>query len=717
MFFAFLTLVASSKDQYMASLRPPPTHDIIEHEGVLSFVQMHSEVKAEVEFRDGMMFETEMHNAPIYNVNVEYEWDGYDASKGVTISFDRKAHTLAMREGIDSAGGIAWGYMIDGLDESGWIQLYVTATNGASVTNDVKIYAAGFLEGLLTGFRISQFYTNAHAVLLRNAAAAGALTNVKRMFHNEVEYLKKQANFHAGVLSQPPLDPYWAHGRWVLFQVWGIRDGFNYICMIRAVLPLTMVDMWTINNHGNLPELMEAFTPAAMAQRRKYQESVVELLEVFGHERTAFRREQLKAELAKGSKKNLRSSSKGTSAHQGSLTSTSAKLQNMSSHPPVLKNISSTNQPAYHSAEYNKTSYELMMEGDRLWEGKLKRGGRCSALIRVTPENKDLIVGHTTWDDYSKMTRIWKYYKWKINGKWSSVNHIGMSSYPGCVSSTDNFFMLDNGLVVMDTSLEMINTKIYDRVAEFPANPHIPTWAHVMMVNRMAKSSTQWQMLFSERNNGQENAQWMIVDFNKFVPGQPLLDGAFFLVEMVPGTIQKAELAAHIRSAGYFASYNRPFFAETRAQTGHAAAEAHYGALFSYGGNPRASIFANHAPNVANLFDMRLIMRRNNYPNEGILPNEPGHAISARNDLDPVNRIPNGGIDAKVTNRCLFAGMQCQAQSGPTHDVQPAFTWCAGKADSHAGWPHMGLPCDWGFDWVQMTPSKMLDRLNDLNSC
>merc|ERR1719498_2285789 len=144
----------------------------------------------------------------------------------------------------------------------------------------------------------------------------------------------------------------------------------------------------------------------------------------------------------------------------------------------------------------------------------------------------------------------------------------------------------------------MINTKLYDRVAEFPANPHIPAWAHVMMVNRMAKNSTQWQMLFSERNNGQENAQWMIVDFNKFVPGQPLLDGAFFLIAMIPGTIAKKELAAHIRSAGYFASYNRPFFPETRAQSGHAAAEAHYGALFSYGGNPRATIFANHAPNV-----------------------------------------------------------------------------------------------------------------------
>lgn len=321
------------------------THDLTIHEGVLSFVQFESEIKAEVEFRDGMMFETEMHNAPIYGVLPEYDWEGYDASKGVTIHFDRKAHSLVMREGIDTANGIAWASMVDGLDESGWIQLYVTATSSSAVTNDVKIYAAGYIEGLITGWRISQFYTNAHAVLMKDAAAGGALNNVKRMFHNEVEYLKKQANFHAGVLSQPPLDPYWAHGRWLLFQVWGMRDGFNWIAVNKGVLGLTMVDMWTINANAVLPELMEAFTPAAMMQRRKYQSTVVELLQAFNHERTAVAREKLKLELdrsEKGKKSNLRS------GH-----STTPKSVSPEAHPSMLKNITRSD----HGAAPNLVHY------------------------------------------------------------------------------------------------------------------------------------------------------------------------------------------------------------------------------------------------------------------------------------------------------------------------------------------------------------------------
>lgn len=114
--------------------------------------------------------------------------------------------------------------------------------------------------------------------------------------------------------------------------------------------------------------------------------------------------------------------------------------------------------------------------------------------------------------------------------------------------------------------------------------------------------------------------------------------------------------------------------------------------------------------------DMRSIMNRNNWPGEGILPNEPGHAISARMDLS-ASKIPNGGIDAKVVNRCLFRSMQCQAISGPSHTKQTVFKWKDGAADTMQGWPHLGLPDVWDFDWVQMTPTAPLKHLVDVSDC
>ena len=98
------------------------------------------------------------------------------------------------------------------------------------------------------------------------------------------------------------------------------------------------------------------------------------------------------------------------------------------------------------------------------------------------------MVGHTTWDDYSKMTRMFKYYNFYLDGSDSNANRIAMSSYPGCVSSTDEFYTMDSGLVVADTSLEILNTNLYRRVKDAPGNTKIPNFVHLMIANRMSKT-------------------------------------------------------------------------------------------------------------------------------------------------------------------------------------------------------------------------------------
>merc|ERR1712232_497953 len=74
---------------------------------------------------------------------------------------------------------------------------------------------------------------------------------------------------------------------------------------------------------------------------------------------------------------------------------------------------------------------------DKHWERRLAESGHCSALIRVIKDNQDLYMGHTTWDDYSKMTRIFKYYNFPFDGAATMAEKIAFSSYPGTISSTD----------------------------------------------------------------------------------------------------------------------------------------------------------------------------------------------------------------------------------------------------------------------------------------
>jgi len=625
---------------------------------------------------------------PLYIVNVNYDWEEHDHEKGVTVVFDEEAHTMRVDKGVNKKG-LAYATLSDRLDSTGWMRLDVNM-GGAHATDDVKIYAAGFAEGIMTVARISQFYSNAYQLMMKDEANSHALMNIKKMFHDALGYVRQNANMHSNVVSLPPPDPYWGHARYLLIQLWGIHDAYNFAAVAKNVHPIDLIDMFIINSHAEMPELMEAYTPAAVKQRRSYQSAIATLQEMSAH-------------------RHLRGPKPSSPAHQQTLAMKNEVVKEVWTASRAASKENITGQ-----SSANPISQADLKAADRDWETRVSHHGHCSAMVRLAPENADVFVGHTTWDDYSKMTRIFKYYNFGLSGAWTKANRIGMSSYPGCVSSTDNWYIMDSGLVVTDTSMEILNPTLYNRIMEFPSNSHVPDFMHVMITNRLSQTGAMWVSLFSEKNSGTGNAQWLIFDYNLFTPEKPIPDNSFWVLEQIPGIISSGDMSNALRSTGYWASFNRPYFMETRKRSGHAAAENKYGDLYSYANSPRGQIFSWIGVSVENMFDMRNTMNRNTYPDEGVVPNEPGHAISARMDLDPISRLPNGGIDSKVVNYCLFKAMECQAISGPSHSKQKFFAWRdADGKELFGGWPHLGLPDRWDFDWVQMT-EKNITSLRDL---
>lgn len=117
----------------------------------------------------------------------------------------------------------------------------------------------------------------------------------------------------------------------------------------------------------------------------------------------------------------------------------------------------------------------------------------------------DLLVGHTTWDDYSEMLRSYKVYDFEFfnNQDLKSVK-MTFSSYPGTISSTDDFYVMNGSLVVTETTLEILNENAYSLVAR--EDKYIPDYMRIIISNRMSNSASEWVKWLKFVNTGTYNS-------------------------------------------------------------------------------------------------------------------------------------------------------------------------------------------------------------------
>jgi hypothetical protein len=141
----------------------------------------------------------------------------------------------------------------------------------------------------------------------------------------------------------------------------------------------------------------------------------------------------------------------------------------------------------------------------QLQDGKRSRHvyTHCSALVKLTPGNADLIVGHDTWSHYSTMLRVFKLYILPLRASTGSTS-VHMSSYPGYIWSTDDWYQLAPSLLtVTETTNDIWNSALYALVQ--PGSVSI--WARTLIANRMASNGNEWAELFARYNNGVCNNQ------------------------------------------------------------------------------------------------------------------------------------------------------------------------------------------------------------------
>lgn len=327
---------------------------------------------------------------------------------------------------------------------------------------------------------------------------------------------------------------------------------------------------------------------------------------------------------------------------------------------------------------------------------------KCSALIRILPGFQDLLWGHATWDAYSAMNRVFKHAELPaFDG--GERRKTSMSSFPGYLSSIDDWYMTSSGLAVMETTNGVFEPSLYAAVTP----KSVLSWLRSKVANHVAPDGEAWVAAFSKYNSGTYNNQWMVIDTKRFVVGEGFQRNGLTVLEQLPGLIHAEDLSEAVNSAGYWASYNVPYFPTIYTRSGYLDAflASNDSESWSHSNCSRALIFERDAPTVQTMEDLKRVMRYNDWREDPLSEDHASHAVAARFDLetDPALASLEGAVDAKVTSLELFSRLECDAVSGPTHAQNPVFEWTpAARAQA----PHAGLPPRYDFDFERMQHAR-----------
>jgi len=269
------------------------------------------------------------------------------------------------------------------------------------------------------------------------------------------------------------------------------------------------------------------------------------------------------------------------------------------------------------------------------------------------------------------------------------------SSYPGYLSSLDDFYLMDSGLAMVQTSNGVYDNSLLDLIKP----ETLYAWQRVRAANALAHTGEEWHKVFKKSASGTYVNQYMIINWGQFQPGQPLKSDLLWVIEEIPGLVFGGDVTENLQR-GYWPSYNVPYWPEVYNKSGYPGVVAKYGPEHSYDLAPRAKMFRRDHPIAHDMEGLKKLMRQNNYKTDPFAKGDPNKAICVRGDLKDKPRA-GGCYDTKTTQLEWAKKMLSHAINGPTTEGGlPPFKW----TDELANTSHIGEPLLFDFKFVPMQP-------------
>ncbi|CAJ0578529.1 unnamed protein product, partial [Mesorhabditis spiculigera] len=338
--------------------------------------------------------------------------------------------------------------------------------------------------------------------------------------------------------------------------------------------------------------------------------------------------------------------------------------------------------------------------------------GRCSGLVKIADNNKDMFFSHVAMSGLNTMNRILKLYKFAYDKKEVPGHTVSFSGYPAALASADDYSIMSSGLSSIETTIAIFNQTLYDQFVNSSGQLHC--WVRSFISNALASTSKQWVEIFQQYNSGTYNNQWTVLDWKKFTPGKELPDSdVLWVLEQAPGFTSIADVTWFLKKWSYWPSYNIPYLTDINIISGFSNKGNQFD-WYRWGSSPRAHMFERDHHKVQDIDSLTKLMRYNDYEHDEFAkckcnptPYTAEGGISARGDLNPLNNTwevdsmsfrNHAGLDYKGCNYEMASKLTFRAWGGPTNDQQPTFDWRTTKVVA----PHYGQPDVWNFTAVDL---------------
>ena len=351
---------------------------------------------------------------------------------------------------------------------------------------------------------------------------------------------------------------------------------------------------------------------------------------------------------------------------------------------------------------------------------KVTPGEHCSGLVRLLPDFSDIYFAHDSWSDFRELHGQLKEYNLPVPQ--FKAHRLTMSTRIGKLASYDDFYISDQGLFVLETTINNFNEDLYKNVKP----QSLMTWLRAVHAMWTTDNGKDWTETFIKHNSGTYNNQYLVVDSKKLEVGKEPKQDLLWIIEQYPGVYMSKDITDVLVQKGFFPSFNTPWFEELYNLAGypeHVASWGDTGNYWTYNTSARFYIFERDVPRIKNFDDFKAFMRYNNWKRDIYSNGDPGQQIMSRYDQRPKYGNPLlpprlfGGLDSKCLKlKEAVWKLKFHAFASPTFDEKNGIPVFEFPDDENY---YKGLPKRWEFDWITFE-SDQPDRcsiITDEDAC